>query len=387
VGGNRSTSSALEQTITVNPLSDFECCSPRLAARNCRGRYLARGSARTCLWIALLGVQALLLQPVRAAEIGGPAADSVRAAWKPIYARQSEIPFPADNLFSKEKELLGRTLFFDPRLSGSGWISCATCHNPGFAWGDGLATATGAGMKKLSRHTPTILNLAWTELLFWDGRAKSLEEQSLGPMDSPAEMNLGLKSLAPTVRAIPGYRSLFTAAFPSEPIDERTVAKAIATFERVVVSGIAPFDRWLSGDENAISADAKSGFDLFNGKAACSKCHSEWNFSDGGFHDTGIGGTDPGRAKHLNLPSMQHAFKTSSLRNIDRRAPYMHDGSLASLDQVLDFYNKGGEVRRPSLALEIVPLHLTASEKREVVEFLKTLTSSDELTQVPILPR
>jgi len=190
-----------------------------------------------------------------------------------------------------------------------------------------------------------------------------------------------------TIGAIPEYRSLFARAYPKDPVDASTVAKAIATFERTVVSGRAPFDAWISGQGNAISAEAKQGFDLFNTKAACAKCHSGWAFTDNGFHDIGIQGDDLGRGKLLKLESMQHAFKTPTLRNADRRGPYMHDGSGATLEQVVDFYDNGGEDRRPSLSPEISALHLTAAEKHKLIVFLKTLTSVDRPVSVPLLPR
>jgi cytochrome c peroxidase len=310
-----------------------------------------------------------------------------REVWKKRYVRPTSIPFPEDNRFTSDRELLGRTLFFDPRLSGSRWISCATCHNPGFSWGDGLEKGIGDGMKSLPRHTPTILNSAFGELMFWDGRATSLEEQASGPIQAAREMNQPLEKAVRNISSIPEYRRLFERAYRGESISKDTLVKAIATFERTLVSGQAPFDRWVSGDENAISEDAKSGFDLFNGKAACAKCHDGWNFSDDGFHDTGLPGSDPGRAKYLNLPSMQSAFKTPTLRNVDQRAPYMHDGSQLSLEQVIEFYDRGGEVHRPSLAMEIAPLHLTANEKRQLVAFLGTLTSLDASVPIPVLPR
>ncbi|MEO8128062.1 MAG: cytochrome-c peroxidase, partial [Bryobacteraceae bacterium] len=209
--------------------------------------------------------------------------------------KRPAIPFPEDNRYSREREALGRKLFFDPRLSGARNTSCATCHNPGLAWGDGLARAIGAGGKPLRRRTPTILNSGWGDLMFWDGRAESLEEQVLGPMQSADEMNLPLRELVPRVLSIPGYRPLFEKAYPGAPLTAALVAKAIATFERTVVSEDAPFDRWIGGDQAAIPEAAKRGFDLFHTKAGCSKCHLGWTFTDEGFHDIGTTGPDRGR--------------------------------------------------------------------------------------------
>lgn len=303
------------------------------------------------------------------------------------FLRPASVPYPADNPLSSPKERLGRALFFDPRLSSSGWIACSTCHNPGLAWGDGLPTGIGHGMKKLGRRTPTILNLAWSDRLFWDGRAESLEQQSLGPIAAAGEMNQDLPSMLKRLREISGYQQMFEEAFPGQGVTEKTVAQAIATFERGIVSASAPFDAWIAGDEKALSAQAKAGFDLFAGKAGCARCHGDWRFTDDGFHDIGVADADPGRGKFIPLEIQQHAFKTPGLRNIDRRGPYMHNGSVATLEQVVEFYDRGGDARRPSVSPEVRPLHLSAAEKAALVEFLKSLTSHDPEVSFPQLPR
>src|SRR4051794_14915566 len=207
--------------------------------------------------LGIIGFNAAQTTNTRAAGMGSYSRTEAKAA----YQRPANIPFPPENTYSRDRELLGRTLFFDPRLSGAGNLACANCHNPGLAWGDGLPRAIGHGGKLLRRRTPTILNGAWADLLFWDGRAESLEEQALAPVGSPDEMNLPLVDMVARVRSIDGYRSLFENAYPGEAIAEGTIAKAIATFERTVVSGKAPFDRWIAGDESALSEQAKRGFD------------------------------------------------------------------------------------------------------------------------------
>lgn len=306
---------------------------------------------------------------------------------KQTYRRPAAIPFPSDNKRSKNRETLGKSLFFDPRLSGSNFLSCATCHNPALAWGDGLPKGIGHGMKELGRRTPTILNVAWAELLFWDGRADTLEAQALGPMQSPNEMNATLNEVVDKLQRIAGYRRLFQLAYPNEGITPATIGKAIATYERTIVSGVAPFDLWIAGKEDAIPESAKRGFGLFNTKAKCAVCHSGWNFTDSSFYDTGLDSADIGRGKiQPNLPSMQYAFKTPTLRNVDRRAPYMHDGSLASLRDVVEFYDKAG-VKRPSRALTIQKLKLSRSEENDLVAFMRTLTSVDAPVLIPVLPR
>jgi cytochrome c peroxidase len=315
-------------------------------------------------------------------------AASARPQYEDDYRRPEAIPYPSHNARTPERELLGRTLFFDPRLSGSGWISCASCHNPGFSWSDGLPRALGHGMGQLGRRTPTLLNLAWSPALFWDGRAESLEEQALGPIEAAGEMNLKLDDMIARLQSIDGYRPLFERAYPGESISTETVAKAIATFERGLVSADAPFDRWIAGDEGAISAAAERGFVLFNEKARCSTCHSGWRFTDDSFYDIGMQHNDVGRAKVTPKIGLAHfAFKTPTLRSIAQRAPYMHDGSSATLEEVIDLYDRGGVVRRPSLSPEIKPLDLTSGEKQDLVAFLETLTSQDAETRVPVLPR
>ncbi len=210
------------------------------------------------------------------------------------FRQPAEIPFPADNPFTAERELLGRTLFFDPRLSGSGVLACATCHNPSFGWGDGMQLGRGEGLQLLGRRTPTILNAAWGGPYFWDGRAATLEAQAAGPMGSPKEMNQDLGKLPAKLNGIAGYQALFARAYPGEPIDISTITKAIATFERTVASGRTPFDAWLDGDEAAIDNAAKRGFVLFTGTAHCANCHTGWAFTDSKFHDIGLASDDPG---------------------------------------------------------------------------------------------
>lgn len=320
-----------------------------------------------------------------AAWTGGAVAKD-REAWKKDYVRPSEIPFPEDNPYTKEKAELGKKLFFDPRLSGADYISCATCHNPSFSWGDGLPTGFGHQMTQLGRRTPTILNTAFGELMMWDGRFESLEEQALGPMAAEAEMNQELDAIADELRAIPGYRVLFNVAFPQDGLTIDNVAKAIATFERTVISGTAPFDLWIAGEETAISEAAKRGFDLFNGKANCVACHAGWNFTDDSFHDVGLDDDDLGRGEHFpDNVKMQHAFKTPTLRNALERAPYMHDGSLVTLRNVVEHYDTGF-VERASLSDEVRRLNLSEQEKDDLVAFMATLSSVDTRITMPLLP-
>jgi cytochrome c peroxidase len=336
---------------------------------------------RTTLAIAVLAVAAASA-PVLAADSA-----KLIATLKDDYRRPEAIPYPKDNAYSAVRAELGRDLFFDPRLSAANAQACASCHNASFGWQDGLAVGVGFGMKPLGRHTPTILNLAWSEPFFWDGRAPSLEAQALGPIQSPGEMNQPLDKAVEKLKAIAGYKPLFEAAYPGEGITPATIGKAIATFERTIVSGKAPFDRWVEGDEHAIDAAAQRGFVLFNTKASCMVCHSGWNFTDDGFRDIGLKSEDLGRAKQVpDVPVLEHAFKTPGLRDLKQRAPYMHDGSLATLEDVVEHYDNGF-VKRPSLSENIHPLNLTDGEKQDLLAFLDTLNAEDPPVTVPVLPR
>lgn len=327
-----------------------------------------------------------------AVAVSDVSAKEKKATWKSMeeyrkdYIRPASIPFPAENPYTAEKARLGEMLFFDPRLSGSNYISCASCHNPSLSWGDALPRGIGHGMTILGRRTPTILNTAWAELLMWDGRKSSLEDQALGPISADVEMNQPPEKLVEKLSAIETYKVLFKIAFPGEGITLDNIAKAIATFERTVVSGVAPFDRWIAGDDHAISDSAKRGFYLFNTKANCAACHSGWNFTDGSFQDIGMPDADVGRIKILNMPRMNHAFKTPTLRDVARRAPYMHDGSVNDLTAVMEHYNRGGDVKRDTMSEDVRPLKLSKAEIADVVEFMKTLTGDDTPARLPILP-
>jgi cytochrome c peroxidase len=303
------------------------------------------------------------------------------------YQRPTEIPFPEENPYTLRKALLGQKLFFDRRLSGSSAQSCASCHDPGFAWGDGLPVAVGNGMASLGRRSPSIVNAAWGAAYMWDGRATTLEQQAMGPIQSVVEMNMPIDKLLKRLNSIPEYVALFSAAFPGEDLTEHTLEEALATYERTLVSAQAPFDAWIAGDERAISEEAKRGFDIFNTSGRCASCHEGWNFTNDGFQDIGIPSADPGRGQLLpQIPKMNHAFKTPGLREISNRGPYMHDGSIKTLEDVVEHYNRGG-VERPSRSDLIAPLGLTAQDKLDLVAFLKTLSSSMVPPTVPVLPR
>lgn len=314
--------------------------------------------------------------------------NSMRAKWQDSYRRPAEIPFPASNPYSEAKTNLGRMLFFDPILSGSQTRSCASCHNPALSWGDGLPRAVGENQVALPLRSPTLLNVAWVPKLGWDGHFRNLEAVAFGPITAVGNMNLPEDVLIERLSAIPGYRKAFDEAFGKGPISRRKVELALATFERSIVSGDAPFDHWIKGDETAIDEAAKRGFDLFNSKARCASCHSGWAFTDDSFHDIGTAtGDDIGRGRLFPTSvKLRYAFKTPTLRDVARRAPYMHDGSVPTLEAVIDLYNRGG-IARPSRAELISPLDLSATEKADLVAFLRTLNGGSESVAVSDLPR
>ncbi|WP_132255783.1 tryptophan tryptophylquinone biosynthesis enzyme MauG [Methylobacterium segetis] len=329
--------------------------------------------------------------PIRggsAVAVEDPAQQSLHEL-KDQFRRPAHVPFPKANPPTPAKVALGKALFFDPRLSRSESISCATCHNPSLGWSDGLPRAVGFGMVSLPRRTPSIRNLAWGAAFQWDGRADSLEAQARMPIAAPDEMNMPMDAVVERLKGVPGYAALFREAFgDDEPITARNVTAALATFQRTLVSGEAPFDRWISGEESAIEPDAKRGFAVFTGKAGCAACHSGWRFTDDSFHDIGLkAGEDLGRGKFAppGVIAMQNAFKTPSLRDLQIRGPYMHDGQIDSLDAVLDHYAKGGE-KRPSLSFEMKSFELSERERRDLVAFLRTLQAEPVSVTLPQLP-
>jgi cytochrome c peroxidase len=303
------------------------------------------------------------------------------------YKRPDFTPFPASNPYTVRKAALGKMLFFDPRLSGASNMNCASCHNPSFGWEAPVPLAIGSMNKPLDRHAPTILNMAWgKDHFFWDGRAATLEEQAKGPIEAEVEMNQPLPKLVQIMKGVPDYVRLFNDVFPGEGISPDSITKALATYQRTIVSSHAPFDAWIEGDEKAISEQAKRGFVIYNGKAGCAACHMGWNFTDNAFHDIGLDTQDIGRGRlEPQNVKARHAFKTPTLRDTAQRPPFMHNGSLADLDAVLVHYVQGGE-QRPSLSDKMKPAPLTGDELAELKAFLLTLTGAKSQVPLPILP-
>lgn len=303
-----------------------------------------------------------------------------------------EAPYPADNKPNAARIDLGKKLYFDPRLSGDGNMSCATCHNPSLGWSDGLSTAKGVKSKVLGRASPTIINTAFNTTQMWDGRKVSLEDQAMGPMEAAVEMNMDTAKLFAWLSSNTEYKALFEKAYPSKPINGEVVAKAIATYERTAaISNNSPFDRWAKGDAKAMTAQQVEGFRVFNGKANCVACHSAPNFTDNGFHNLGLasyGAPEPDMGRYAQKPvkSMKGAFKTPTLRDINTSAPYFHDGSVKTLMEVVEHYNKGGAVKA-DISPNMQELKLTQAEKEALVAFMHALSSPFKTINLPELPK
>jgi cytochrome c peroxidase len=341
------------------------------------------------------------------------------------------LEVPAENPITPDKVVLGRKLFFDRRLSPNNTMSCAMCHVPeqGFTAHE-LATPVGMEGRSVRRNAPTVLNAGFQRRLFHDGREVSLEDQVWGPLLAPNEMgNPSIGYVVERIRGLRDYQGLFQAAFGGRPVSSERIGAALAAYERTLVAGDSRFDRWrFGGDASALRDDEKRGFELFVGKARCAACHlvgeRDALFTDHGFHNTGIGwrrtyaapertrveiapgvyteldrktvesfseppAKDVGRYEITLDPRDRWAYKTPSLRNVALTAPYMHDGSLATLEAVIEFYDRGG-VDNPEKSALIAPLGLSADERAALAAFLRSLTGSsvaalvDEARKTPI---
>jgi cytochrome c peroxidase len=292
-------------------------------------------------------------------------------------------------IVTPERVRLGRWLFYDRRLSGDGTVACASCHHPENAFSEPTPVAAGIRGQKGTRKAPTFINEAATIYphFFWDGRAGSLEDQALGPIANPIEMGSSHESMVATLVKVQGYRPYFKEAFGSDDITKERVAQAIASYERTRMSGNSPFDRWrYAKQDDAMSQQAKDGYDLFTGKAKCSQCHLGNNFTDSNFHNLGVGWdpktktfSDEGRwvvTKGTRDEGFGESdrgrFKTPTLREVTKHAPYMHDGSIATLREVVELYNRGGN-KNPYLDPKIDPLKLTPAEVDALVAFMHAL--------------
>jgi len=363
-----------------------------------------RGSAALLLWALLTG--AILVPSLSfAAE---PLSPSSLAPLPPP-------PSPPGNPTTPEKVALGKMLFFDRRLSGDGTMSCATCHAPESGFSDALPISLSYPTTRNWRNSPGLVNVAYRTTLFHDGRAASLEEQALFPMMSPFEMNRNLDYLEEALKTVPAYVEAFRSVFGGE-ITRQRVAMAIAAFERTLLSRDTPLDRFLRGEPGALPARPRAGLDLFLGKAGCVACHSGPNLTDGRFHNLGVPEDpkakedprvlatarfvgkvsgfpeyrtlreDPGRFLVTKNPADWKAFATPPLREVAATAPYMHNGALGTLEEVVDFYDRGGG-DDPKKSPMLRPLGLSKEEKESLLEFLATaLSGRMPETHVPVIP-
>lgn len=309
------------------------------------------------------------------------------------------VPIPADNPPTAATVALGKRLYYDPVLSLDRTVSCATCHDPRDAFADARRVSVGVGGKTGTRNAPSVVDGAYYTAQFWDGRALDLEQQAAGPVQNPVEMAHTLSGVAQRLNADPAYRAQFDAAFGPGAVTFDKVEKAIASFERTILSADSPFDRWYFGHEKgALSAAAQRGFEVFRraDKGNCAACHSLADhyalFTDNKFHNIGVGvvneqSTDPGRYAVTHNPADMGAFRTPSLRNVALTGPYMHDGSLKTLKEVVDFYVGGGN-SNAHLDANMKSLdQLTAQDRADLVEFLKALTGPLPRAAFPEAPR
>ena len=313
------------------------------------------------------------------------------------------VTFPKNNPYSNEKKELGKTLFFDPRLSKSGQIACASCHDSEIGWGDGRRTSYGHNRQLGRRNSMTLLNVAFAETLFWDGRAKNLEDQVNFPIKDTLEMNFHINLATEVISEIKGYETLFNEAFGSPEVTENKIRKAISTFERSIISRNTKFDKFIDGNSKIYSNYEVLGLHLFRTKARCINCHNTGYFSDNKFHNTGL--TYYGRPfEDLGLYNVTGnkedvgKFKTSTLREISRTNPYMHNGLFPHLEGIINLYNAGmpqpkrkahqlNDTLFPKTSPLLKKLELSPKEKYALVAFLKTLESRNVRETPPKLPK
>jgi cytochrome c peroxidase len=300
------------------------------------------------------------------------------------------VPIPATNLNYEQKVTLGKQLYFDGRLSKNGAISCAFCHNPGTGFADARQFSVGAFGTAGGRQAPTVYNTGFQPLQFWDGRAGSLEEQAIGPIHNPVEMAETHATVVPKISKIPGYQKQFQLVFGGG-VNLQHIAEAIAAFERTIVSQNSAFDKYVMGKQDAMTESAVRGMALFRGKGRCILCHNGPNFTDNQFHNLGVPQEgllkeDLGRFEVTRMDRDKGAFKTPTLRSITETAPYMHDGVFKTLEEVIEFLDKGGGANA-HLSPLMRPLSLSAEEKQDLIEFLKALTGEPIKIVMPKLPK
>ncbi|MFK5892554.1 MAG: cytochrome c peroxidase [Pseudomonadota bacterium] len=340
-----------------------------------------------------VGVALLILinsQPINAdekAETIFKAGDTSLQKW----LLADKPPIPKHNYPNQARIELGKKLFFDPRISRDGNMSCSTCHSPMFGWGDGLPLGVGYKGVILGRASPVITNTAYNFVQMWDGRKRDLEDQATGPMEASLEMNTDMHAMT-RLFTNSGYRTLFEQAYPGEKIGSATAAKALASFEWTIISNNSPFDHWVRGDDSAMTKQQINGFKLFvdADKGNCSICHAAPNFTDDGFHNIGLKAyseknPDMGRYGQKPIKVLKGAFKTPTLRDITLSAPYFHNGEVNTLMQVMEHYNTGGTTKK-DLSPNMKSLNLSKQEMQDIIAFMQALTTPPEPFIFPVLP-
>lgn len=310
--------------------------------------------------------------------------DTTLVAGHPSLARwhfPTEIKYPANNKPTPDRIALGQRLFFDTSLSLDSSTSCASCHQPVLGWSDGLSTAKGLNGKILRRATPSLVNAAYGTIFMWDGSAESLEEQAMLPIFNSDEMGLSLSEVIERVSDSEDYLLAFSNAYGDEGVNKSTLSRALAAFQRTIISRTSRFDAWVAGDSSALSKQEIDGFAIFLNpeQGNCATCHAGANFTDDSFHNIGLGSfadPEPDLGRYIQKPVnlMKGAFKTPTLREISLTAPYFHDGSAKTLEGVIDLYVKGGE-SQDNLSPEMKAIELSDQEKKNLIAFLHTLTS------------
>ena len=313
------------------------------------------------------------------------AADGAQSRLKlPLGLQESAAFIPDDNPLTPEKIALGKQFFWDKRWSRNGTVACVTCHEPNHGWGDPRQFSARWDGTPTSRHSPTLVNRLFSDAQQWTGQRTSLEDQAIKASDQSPEL------LVKNLGAIAHYQQQHRKIFGTD-LNPEGVAKAIAAYERTILSGNSPFDRFNAGDKKALSAAAQRGLALFQGKANCVTCHVSFNFTDENYHNLGVGmdkaNPDLGRFTVTKNDDHKGAFKTPTLRDVAKRPPYMHDGSLKTLEEVIAFYNKGGTPNQ-WLSKDIRPLNLTPQEQKDLVAFMEALTGqvASEVSTPPKLP-
>ncbi len=295
------------------------------------------------------------------------------------------MSIPGDNPLTPEKAALGRQLFFDERLSGDGSRSCNSCHLCEHGLTDGLPKAVGAFGKQLPRHSPTLWNIGYQKEFYWDGRSASLEKQATAAWTG-ANMGAKVDEIVAKLNKIEGYRQQFHEVFGADATPDNVV-KAIAAFERTIISGDTPWDRWRAGNESAVGEDVKRGWKVFQ-DVKCTNCHDGVLLTDQQYHNVGIGmdqkEPDVGRFKVTNKPEDTGAFKTPTLRDIAKSAPYFHDGSAATLEQAVDMMLGGGKPNEHLDKKNLQKHEITKEQKTDLIAFLKSLTVDCKLTKPPL---